>query len=59
MNGWLITLDVSRVQAQMDADRRERSAQAPVIAPSVAKALPSGTNMRTAGEAGLSTGGCC
>ena len=50
---------LSNPQAQMDADRRERSASAPIVAPSVSKPLPSGTNMRTAGEAGLSTGGCC
>ena len=47
------------MQVQLDADRRERQAQAPVAQGSVAKALPTGTNVRTAGEAGLNTGGCC
>lgn len=46
-------------QKQLDADRRERQAQAPLTHGSVAKALPAGTNMVTAGEAGLATGGCC
>jgi len=47
------------LQAQMDADRRERQAQAPVTQGAVAKALPAGTNVRTAGDAGLNSGGCC
>ena len=45
------------LRALLDADRRERAAQAPVTQGSKAQALPgAGAQIRTAGEAGLNRG---
>lgn len=53
--------EATRITAQLAADRAERAAQAPVERGSSAQQLPNGgnANIRTAGEAGLNTGGCC
>jgi hypothetical protein len=46
------------LRAQLEEDRRERAAAGPVTKGSTAQALPSG-GVTTAGDMGLTGGGCC